>query len=105
MNDSVVSFAVGTTLPRLYVTLQTEDGSALNLTGATSVILVLTDPRSGVSLSKTGTVVIPTDGVVSVAITADITDDPIEWLSRYRVTYPTGIVDVPNAGYLRVRVS
>lgn len=106
MNDQVVEFSVGTTLPTLVVALQSEEGAAIDLTTASSVQLRLLDPRTATTSVKSCTVTSPSTGVVSCEITTDLTTQPNELLARFRVTFASGrIVDVPNAGYLRVRVS
>jgi hypothetical protein len=105
MNDPIVTYGLGTLMPNLVAALQTEQGVPINLTGVSSVALRLTDPRDGTVTVKAATVVTATDGVVSVEMTSDLTDTPVEWLARYRVTFASGrTVDVPNAGYLRIRV-
>ena len=106
MNDQVVEYSVGTTLPTLVVALQSEEGTPIDLTTATSVQLRLLDHRTSVITVKSCTISSASTGVVTTEITTDLTTEPNELLGRFRVTFASGrVVDVPNAGYLRVRVS
>lgn len=104
--DRTVEYAVGALLPPLACALTAEDGTALDLTDATSVSLVMSDPRSGDELEQTATVTIAAAGTVASEVTADMTGTPREWLCRYTVTFASGRpVVVPSSGYLRMRVS
>lgn len=106
MNDPTVNYSVGTVLPNLVVALQTEQGTAINLTTASTVNLQLVDPRSGTESIKSATIVTANDGIVSVEVSSDLTTEPREWLGRYRITFASGrTVDVPNAGHLRLSVT
>ena len=107
MQDPVVTYSVGSTLPTLAVALTANDaaGTPVDLTDATAVVLSMTNPRTGDTLSQTCTVVTAGSGVVSTEITSDVTEAPTEWRCRYAVTFPSDrVVHIPTEGWLRVRV-
>lgn len=104
MNDPVVTLGVGATLPPPVVALVDETGTALDLTGVTSVA-VRTRRVGGATTERACLVVTPAQGVVSWEVTAADTSLPGEILCTYLVTYPSGrVLPVPTEGYLRVRV-
>jgi hypothetical protein len=107
VNDQVVDYSVGTSGPPLVCALQSEDGQVLNLSVANTTTLRLVSKLTGATTIKSATVVTGSSGVVSVDITSDLTSGPAEWLCRFRVEFTTSgrIVDVPNTGYLRIRVT
>lgn len=106
MNDQVITLGVGTTLPYIVCALQSEEGTAVDLATASSVVLNIENPRSGVTWTKSCTIVSTSQGIVSCETTTDLTVEPAELLARFRVTFASGRqVDVPNEGYLRLRVS
>ena len=96
----------GARRPLLKATLLTEDGTPLDLTGAT-VKLTMSHKRTGqVKLSLvTVTIVTPAAGIVQYAWATGDTDTPGEYDAEFQVTLAdTTVLVVPSDGYLAISV-
>lgn len=106
MNDPIIPFSVGTTLPAVTVSLQSTLGDPLDLSDAATVTMRLTDVRTNTLVAVGADIIVATQGIVTATMPATVTDEPGEWLARWRVTYPSGDgLDVPNAGHVRISIT
>lgn len=82
----------GSRLPRLPATFENEDGTAVDLTTATSVTFTLTHVDGTVKIAAGAcAVVTPASGIVEYAWTAADVDTSGDYFGRFTATFPTSM--------------
>jgi len=103
-NSNIIMMKRGDTLPVLERTLQYSSGTAINLTGATVRFKTRNRDTGAVVTNGLCTVVSATAGTVSYTWQSADTATAGEYDAEFEVTFPSGVLSVPNFGFLRLSV-
>lgn len=93
MADVIIRTVEDNTAPNRQITLE-HNGSAINLTGAT-VVLIISNAQTGV-VTNTGsacTIITAADGIVEYALAAADYPDEGRYFGEFKITYTGGKVE------------